>query len=342
MPSVITPIIDTAIGIVVVYIAFSLLSSWLGEKISGLMKTRAKMLVGAITQLLSAAPGDAKANKVSGDVTDPVAKAFFAHPIFQSLKENATKDPQYVSAQQFSSIVLGMVNSGTPPAVTPAPGEPQAPPAPFNFATVAQAARAVGLGDQVDALIAKANGDYHAFVKAIEDWYDDHMDRVSGWYVKHTQKVLITIGLILAILWNVDSLRLARAFSCNAALRTSVGAFRTGTAGQPNPAVVKSVIDAVPLGWDFSMADNTVPERALVCDSVSPAATGQTSTGPAVAGPTDGGGKFLWFLLKVIGLVLTAVALSQGANFWFDALSKLTRVRDAGKKPDKSPDASRA
>ena len=327
MPSVITPIIDTAIGIVVVYIAFSLLSSWLGEKISGLMKTRAKMLVGAITQLLSAAPGDAKTNKNSADVTDPVAKAFFAHPIFQSLKENATKDPQYVSAQQFSSIVLGLMNSGAPPAAAPAAGGAQAPAAQFNFAAIAAAARAVGLGDQVDALIAKANGDYRAFVKAVEDWYDDHMDRVSGWYVKHTQKVLIIIGLILAILWNVDSLRLARAFSCNAALRTSVSAFKAGTADKPNEAVVKSVIDAVPLGWDFSIKDS-VPERSLVCDAVSSAPAVQIT--------------FLWLLLKIIGLVLTAVALSQGANFWFDALSKLTRVRDAGKKPDTSPDASRA
>ena len=42
----------------------------------------------------------------------------------------------------------------------------------------------------------------------------------------------------------------------------------------------------------------------------------------------------LYLPLKLIGFVITALALSLGAPFWFDALSTLTRVRMAGKKPD--------
>jgi hypothetical protein len=38
--------------------------------------------------------------------------------------------------------------------------------------------------------------------------------------------------------------------------------------------------------------------------------------------------------LKLSGLLLTAIALSLGAPFWFDTLSRLTRVRNTGKKPD--------
>ena len=334
MPSFFTPIIDTAIGIVVVYIAFSLLASWLGEQVSSVLQTRSKMLVGGITQLLTAAPGTSASNKRSAAVTNPAAAAFFNHPIFQSLKQDATKDPQYLSAQQFSSIVLGlMIPAGAQP---PAPSTTTPAPAAFDFTTMIATAKTFGIDKQVEALASKANGDYRAFVKAIEDWYDDHMDRVSGWYVKQTQVVLICIGLVIAILWNVDTLRVARALSCNAALRTSVAELNTGTKQQPSASIITSVTDAVPLGWDFAHTDDTAIEKALVCDTVAPAPANVKS------GPRDATEWFWWTVLKVIGLVITAVALSQGASFWFDALSKLTRVRNAGKKPDTSSDASRA
>ena len=326
MPSFFTPIIDTAVGIVVVYIAFSLLASWLGEQVSSVMQTRSKMLVGGITQLLTGAAGTSAANKSSAGVTNPAAVAFFNHPIFQSLKQDAAKDPQYLSAQQFSSIVLGLMNPG---------GAPQAA-VPFDFTPIVATAKTFGVDKQIQALASKANGDYRAFVKAIEDWYDDHMDRVSGWYVKHTQMILIAIGLVIAVLWNVDTLRVARALSCNAALRTSVAVLDTGTKEHPSPSIITSVTDAVPLGWDFSHTDDTSIEKALVCDTVA-----QASAHPK-NGPRNGTEWFWWSLLKLMGLVITAVAISQGASFWFDALSKLTRVRNAGKKPDTSSDASRA
>ena len=44
-----------------------------------------------------------------------------------------------------------------------------------------------------------------------------------------------------------------------------------------------------------------------------------------------------WSLLaKLIGLTLTAVAISFGAPFWFDTLSKLARLRNSGAPPPAS------
>jgi len=40
--------------------------------------------------------------------------------------------------------------------------------------------------------------------------------------------------------------------------------------------------------------------------------------------------------LKVIGILLTAVAASLGAPFWFDMLSKLVNIRAVGKAPVKT------
>jgi hypothetical protein len=40
--------------------------------------------------------------------------------------------------------------------------------------------------------------------------------------------------------------------------------------------------------------------------------------------------------LKIIGLALTAVAVSLDAHFWFDVLNKLINIRSVGKRPEKS------
>jgi hypothetical protein len=37
--------------------------------------------------------------------------------------------------------------------------------------------------------------------------------------------------------------------------------------------------------------------------------------------------------MKVIGLFITAAAVSLGAPFWFDILSKIMSVRETGKLP---------
>ncbi|MGH7962279.1 MAG: hypothetical protein ACRERD_10730 [Candidatus Binatia bacterium] len=44
---------------------------------------------------------------------------------------------------------------------------------------------------------------------------------------------------------------------------------------------------------------------------------------------TDGS----WFL-KIVGWLITGVAVSIGAPFWFDLLNKLVDFRGAGKRPE--------
>jgi hypothetical protein len=301
MPAFVTPIIDTAIGLVVTYIAFSLFASWLGEQFSTILSVRSNTLVKALVQML-----EASASSPGG--ADAMSKLFLSNPIFTSLKKNPKSNPQYLSAQQFSNIVLGILNPPTNPPQTAA----------ASLAAIQQAAKNLGVDGQINPLLAKANGDYTVFVKALEDWFDDHMDRVSGWYKVNAQKILLGIGLALALLWNVDSLRIARALSCNAAIRASSVAI--GQNPTANPAFVSSVIDAVPVGWQVGGGQYVIWERATSCDKVT----------------SEPKNDLAWWVMKIAGLLITGVALSLGAPFWFDVLSQLTRVRQAGKKPDGS------
>jgi hypothetical protein len=50
------------------------------------------------------------------------------------------------------------------------------------------------------------------------------------------------------------------------------------------------------------------------------------------------GGKGLWGWIKVIfGWLITAIALSMGAPFWFDQLSRIMNVRNSSKQPGSAP-----
>jgi hypothetical protein len=49
--------------------------------------------------------------------------------------------------------------------------------------------------------------------------------------------------------------------------------------------------------------------------------------------------NYSWLLAKFTGLLISILAVSMGAPFWFDLLNKLVNVRLAGRRPDPS-DAS--
>jgi len=44
-------------------------------------------------------------------------------------------------------------------------------------------------------------------------------------------------------------------------------------------------------------------------------------------------GFALWLLLSIIGWLVTALAVSLGAPFWFDTLNRFMRARSAGDIP---------
>jgi hypothetical protein len=61
--------------------------------------------------------------------------------------------------------------------------------------------------------LSQSGFDIEKFNTKIENWFDDTMDRVSGWYKRQTQAVLFLIGLFMAITFNVDTIGIARKLS---------------------------------------------------------------------------------------------------------------------------------
>ena len=49
-----------------------------------------------------------------------------------------------------------------------------------------------------------------------------------------------------------------------------------------------------------------------------------------------------WIVAKFIGLLISILAVSMGAPFWFDVLNKLVNIRLSGTRPEPSSDTSNA
>lgn len=243
--------LDVAIGVVFVYLLLSLIASAAAEAWEAFFKRRAIDLERGIIELLR---------------DKDLAASFYEHPLINGLYkgdfkkiEGAIKEnlsawrgrsaglPSYIPTRTFALAIMDMLvpdSHGTTPPTVPAAGA--APPAaramlaPMNVAAPAevvappaddpsdQARRAVAL------LIKAADGDAEQARKNIEDWYNAAMDRVSGWYKRRTQVFLFAIGMIIAIVLNVDSIRVVTALSTDKPKRDSVVQIATAYA-KANP-----------------------------------------------------------------------------------------------------------
>jgi hypothetical protein len=168
-----------------------------------------------------------------------------------------------------------------------------------------------------------------AFRKNLESWYNEAMDRIGGWYKRWTQKVLLALAFAVVVATNADTLMLAERLTMDGAVRASLvnaaqdaaklpapegGA--NGTAGSSGDARINVVLTkakdlALPLGWTF---DSNDPRHV-----------------PALENNTLNFSE--WLLFKILGLMVSAFAVSLGAPFWFDMLSRVSNIRGAGAAP---------
>ena len=86
-------------------------------------------------------------------------------------------------------------------------------------------------------LLQDAAENVEQFRENIEIWFNDGMDRISGWYKRHVAVAQTVIALGLAIAMNVDALQIIRTLWREPTIRQSVVAQATKFAENPSPAL---------------------------------------------------------------------------------------------------------
>jgi len=190
-------VLEVAIGLVLVYLLISIVLTSVSEAIEALLKTRATDLENALSQLFQ---GDTE-----------LLTQFYRHPLVSGLyrgdytalptdgparaRGDRINLPSYIPRETFATAVMEIVGgSGC---------------AKMKTAVKALAAR-TGVAD-----VAGTRRD-------IEAWYDGAMDRASGWFKRRTQGRLFVLGLLIALVGNVNSVTIGQYLAINQEAREAV------------------------------------------------------------------------------------------------------------------------
>jgi hypothetical protein len=342
-------VLQTAIGLVFVFATFAALASVLTEAVARFVGLRGEYVLRGIRSLVD---GSAQFGLGFGDLmrrtpTEPtgmpenpenkVMKDLIRHPLVAGQADKAAmpgnagsaklpnkqrrKLPSYVSGRSFARALMDLTipnSSGQTTAddiesALKQPGLPE----PLRKALL--------------ALLADAKGDVAAFRRNVENWYDDHMARVSGWYKRHVRWITVAIATVLVLAFNLSAVEIARSLYTEEAVRGAVvthaadTAACRGTAGtclrEIRDEIRKEGAVGLPIGWGTVEA---CADRQQSCNWLDRHGLGDPATGGSDLAP---------ILLVALGWALMVVALLPGARFWFDALSRLGSLRSTGPKP---------
>ncbi|GAB6843783.1 hypothetical protein HNR00_003464 [Methylorubrum rhodinum] len=357
-------VLEVGIGLTFMFLLVSLLCSAMRELIEAASKSRATDLEKGIIEILGA----------RGDPS--VLEDFYKHPLISCLYRNSyTPDPAffqgaavasgaqpngrefgvvglwselkrrqnlptYIPSANFAVAVLSaMVPAGT--ASTDAKGV-------LSVASLRETAAKIEGNDQLRTMLLTAldgaQGDITGARKNLEAWYNASMDRVSGIYKRRTQWITFGLGLFAAVVFNIDAIRVANHLATDKTYREAIvedaATFlkAPGADGQvASSETLKQRLDTVreqleqsgfAIGWTCTpvalckTADMVAADPKANLDDLRKASVGvnRPFNGPSTIG----------------GWLVTALAVSLGAPFWFDVLNKFMVVRSTVKPAEKS------
>ncbi len=328
-------ILEIAIGLIFVYLLLGLICSTLNELFAMFGNSRAENLRQGVQVLLR------------GENQQELLQHFYAHPLIKSLakgsggglmqkfvelpllnlffKEN--KYPSYIPPRTF---VLTLLDKFAPAHKTP------------GTLTLDDLRKALNkknpewpINDELKQILhllindAEARAQIHGgdplkhLQANLEEWFNQTMERVTGWYKRKTQLWSLLTAAALTIVLNVDTISVAHSFATNAALRASIVA-----------AAEKQITQPLVLTPSSTQASPEDTKKKF--EELKTQMTGLRQFGFPMGweAETDWTTSKIKFISKILGLLLTICAASLGAPFWFDMLKKVISIRTSGRSPE--------
>ncbi|MEO5907106.1 MAG: hypothetical protein ABIQ11_10290, partial [Saprospiraceae bacterium] len=256
-------LLDVAIGLIFIFLVYSLLATSVNEVLATLFSLRARMLRMAIADRMlsetkrhhpfvsiargffsffseiiyffTGRPEKPNSKKKIGD-------RFFEHPLIKSYGSSRIfKLPSYIPNKNFSSVISELLkrefNRRTDEIIRIK--LQQGIPGQTRESIVSELALAndfvrikeivdyykyhyeyLGVAPEgsiidketwqlLDLQIKEGLYTMDGFLRKTEEWFDTTMNRSSGWYKRQSQAILFVIGIVLAILFNVDTIMIS-------------------------------------------------------------------------------------------------------------------------------------
>jgi hypothetical protein len=337
--------LDVAVGMALFFLIVSLMCSAVREAVETILKARAINLERGIRELLDDPSGQNMVKSVfqhaqvftlfTGDYDPALFHLGWSRVLkgprhVRDYLRGRRSLPSYIPAGQFAAAVMDIVARG--PGTWPYPVAPQA----MTVDALRERAAYLPTGRLQRAVLGAIDfgeGDLLKTKANIETWFNGSMDRVSGWYKRSSQIWLFAIGFAAAALLNLDALTVLRRLDSDETLRTAwvAQAEAMKTIPQtPRIGALRSDLDALgaPIGWGRVGRGSDVALRPLPQNCpVREAGICTTQYWPLL--------DAAWFEV-VLGWIITGIAVTFGAPFWFDLLNKFTVIRSTVKPHEKS------
>ncbi len=292
-------ILSIIIGLVFVLLLFSLLTSTVMEIIAAMLSLRGKHFLITLQNMLGSKTND-----------------FVGHPFFKQLSYaahrkttlSAYKLPEWISKNTFSAVLVDILHSDQPGDISQ------------KIANLPEG----DLKKLLSFLYRQSDGTVKGFRDRCEQWFDAVMNRASDWYKRSIKWWLFGVGFVLAAIFNADTIKIYQSLSANSTLRQDFVAMAEKTVAKTDS------VPAMNLDKSLEQATGDFKNLTKVYTEVvqSPLGLGWTES--------QGGGNLPFWLIKILGLLLTGIAVTFGAPFWFEVLKKLIAVKNM-KMPDDTP-----
>ena len=400
---------DVAIGLIFIYLLYSLYVTVVMEIVSSIFGLRARNLSYALKRMLmdekrypnpAARVGSrilTTVMRVTGNAINLENRGlydhFFKQPSIKYLTSGgAGNKPSYLSAENISKGLIDAIKVDNPDASVLACVEE---------GLLRKLSDGSETKQHIQSLLDDANYDLVKFKILLENWYNDTMERASGWFKQTTQVVLFLIGFVIVVSFNVDTISIVRKLSRDDDARNQLVQMATNFV-EKNEAGLQSVENApvadstavkqIQTKLDSLQATQKMLQEEImntqtvmgsnwyVSDSIpyklvsaQPATkewveipyklrSGQNAYvivhrsvdrsifAKSVKAETNGFLKLNTVRYKYSyvftwehfwGYLMTVLALSLGAPFWFDLLNKLVKLRSSKAIASDTDDRSR-
>jgi len=388
-------VFEVVIGLVLIYLLYSLLATVVSEIISTLLGLRAKNLKEAICWMLED-PGESgwfkslfsslrSVFRGPKKKDCPVTSDLYNLPDIKMMGSSGLfKSPSSIRKETFSSAILSLIKvdknnfrqfHADSKQFLLKFNENKKIDQPVTGLTGKDEDQDAVAASVLKKLAVESEGDIDKFRKLVEIWFDKTMDQASEWYRRKMQLILFIVGFLIAWLFCTDTLYITKILSKDKNARNQVvalavsvnetGRYRQGlTMDEKDTSLnISQKLDTLlsikrSLDNDISQSARILGTGGWLPDSVV-AKYDKTSGSYTYSFPIDTRcikKKYLqiksdlvlrfsflnkvsymfcllWFHLP--GFLLTAIAISLGAPFWFDSLNKVMKLRTAFKPDDK-------
>lgn len=321
--------IDVALGLCFVFLLYSLLATIIQEFIMRILSLRARMLVKAVSRMLDQSD-EIAGNKLADFFLEagrnlarffddsfrnrPVTKRFYTHPIIKYLGESAwNRKPSYLAASTFSQTLIDLLRGPDYDG-----SQDQMKLIRDSIYNNSIFAAKCDADCQLRMFLAESKGDVEKFRAHLEKWFNETMERCTGWFKKQTQFILLILGFVLAVIFNIDAVAISRILSTDTNAREQLVQLATQSQAKLNPENFRADTSATEEQQKEAMERAYKEVTASIDESASVLGLGWD--GSMRAYQSSGWSMFA-------GWLLTAFAISLGAPFWFDLLNKVMMLR---------------